>query len=344
MSISAEKKKQIVSYILEKISLEDGDFIEKTSKSFAISIPTAYKYLNDLIGEGVVQKEGRGRYKLTKKESHFLFLRNKGELIDEDRIAEKSVLPLLKDITAEARNSWTYILGEMINNVIDHSEAERLEIDVFTDPVKTTVRISDDGIGIFEKIRRFYEFESKEEAAAELLKGKLTTDARHHSGEGIFFSSRLADDFVILSADTLFSHNLFDRDLWEEKIPRQMTDNDLSAAGTTLYITISNQTHRSSRDIFDEYADVEGGFTKTKLSVKAYFDGDPVSRSQAKRLCSRLERFKTVELDFADISWIGQGFADQLFRVYTAEHPEVEMILLNMNKDVDRMYQHVMKS
>jgi len=38
-----------------------------------------------------------------------------------------------------------------------------------------------------------------------LAKGKLTTDPKRHSGEGIFFSSRMFDEFDILSGG-VFSH------------------------------------------------------------------------------------------------------------------------------------------
>ncbi|MBQ6421232.1 MAG: STAS-like domain-containing protein [Clostridia bacterium] len=75
--------------------------------------------------------------------------------------------------------------------------------------------------------------------------------------------------------------------------------------------------------------------------MKLYFESAPVSRSQAKRLCARLEGFREVSLDFADVEWIGQGFADQVFRVFQNENPEIRLLPLNMNRDVGRMYYHV---
>lgn len=40
-----------------------------------------------------------------------------------------------------------------------------------------------------------------------------------------------------------------------------------------------------------------------------------VARSQARRICNRLEEFKEVILDFQDVEYMGQGFADEVFKV-----------------------------
>ena len=70
----------------------------------------------------------------------------------------------------------------------------------------------------------------------------------------------------------------------------------------------------------------------------------PVSISQAKRVCHRLERFEEVILDFEGVEWMGQGFAHQLFVVFANQHPEIQMIPVNMNEDVTKMHTHVIKS
>ena len=62
-----------------------------------------------------------------------------------------------------------------------------------------------------------------------------------------------------------------------------------------------------------------------------------VTRSQAKRVARRFERFKRVELDFAGVPGIGQAFADELFRVYAAAHPAIRISAVNTEPAVDRM-------
>jgi hypothetical protein len=44
----------------------------------------------------------------------------------------------------------------------------------------------DHGVGIFEKIMKHFNLADAREALLELSKGKLTSDPRNHSGEGIF--------------------------------------------------------------------------------------------------------------------------------------------------------------
>ena len=168
----------------------------------------------------------------------------------------------------------------------------------------------------------------------ELFKGKLTTDAKNHSGEGIFFSSKLMDTFIIVSDGKVFTNNKYDDSELES-----MTSNE--AKGTFVSMTLSNKSKKNSQDIFDAYSNVDGGFTKTTIPLKNIFDGSPVSRSQAKRICNRLEKFEEVILDFDSIEWMGQGFAHQVFVVFHNEHPGITIVPINMNENVTKMYNHV---
>ena len=81
-----------------------------------------------------------------------------------------------------------------------------------------------------------------------------------------------------------------------------------------------------------------------KIPLKNIFDSAPVSRSQAKRLCNRLEKFEEVILDFEGNSWMGQGFAHQMFVVFKNAHPSITIKPINMNESVENMYNHVLKS
>lgn len=84
--------------------------------------------------------------------------------------------------------------------------------------------------------------------------------------------------------------------------------------------------------VFDEDADLdEYTFDKTVVPVRlAQHEGEKlVSRSQAKRLAHRFERFKRVVLDFEGVDEIGQAFADELFRVFAAAHPDVRLTPIN---------------
>ena len=81
---------------------------------------------------------------------------------------------------------------------------------------------------------------------------------------------------------------------------------------------------------------------KTRIQLKNICEMNPIARSQAKRISGGLSKFKIVEIDFEDIEWMGQGFADQFLRVFLNQNPEIELIPLNMNESVNAMYKHVM--
>ena len=337
MSFSAEKKNSIMLYLMQQISNGNPSAVKKTSETFDTTLATVHKYLDVLIQENVVRKVKRGQYELVKTVKEIRLSRSAGELVSEQRIFDNYIKPELLSLPRNAIEIWEYISGEMINNIIDHSEAESVCITLTKDYLNTSLHLSDDGVGIFEKIKNYFSYDTIDDAVAELFKGKLTTDEENHSGEGIFFSSRIADSFVIISSGKVFTHNKFEPDMIQDAFA-----DDLSAVGTTVFAELSNHTQKKTRDVFDEFADVTGGFTKTRIPVRNYFYSSPVSRSQAKRLCNRLENFKEVELDFTDMEWMGQGFAHQLFVVFQNANPDIKLVPINMSDAVEKMYAHVM--
>jgi len=46
-------------------------------------------------------------------------------------------------------------------------------------------------------------------------------------------------------------------------------------------------------------------------------------------------------LDFSGVEMIGQAFADQIFRVFRNEHPDINLVRINTNDDVEKMIQRV---
>lgn len=338
MSFSSEKKNSIVLYLLDKIHQGDSSIVKKTADAFDITPATIYKYIDELIGKKVLEKKMRGKYELVKKYKAFFLKRSAGELSSEQVIFDKYIKPEISELPKNVIEIWEYIIGEMVNNIIDHSSAENVYIMLVSDYLNTRILLCDDGIGIFEKIKTYFDLDTIDDAVSELFKGKVTTDSANHSGEGIFFSSRIADNFAIISSDKMFTHNKFEIDSLND-----FPDADLPNNGTCVIVDLSNWTKKKTADVFIEYEDDNGDFIKTKISIGSYFDGSPVSRSQAKRLCNRLNSFKQIELDFDGIEWMGQGFAHQLFVVYQNANPGVELLPKNMNEAVQRMYNHVIQ-
>src|SRR5690606_26811797 len=101
-----------------------------------------------------------------------------------------------------------------------------------------------------------------------------------------------------------------------------------------------NHTARTSRKIFDQYSSGDDyGFNKTVVPVDLarYGDEQLVSRSQAKRLLARIEVFKVVIFDFANVQIIGQAFADEIFRVFKNTHPNISLSWIHANSEINRM-------
>ena len=169
-----------------------------------------------------------------------------------------------------------------------------------------------------------------------LSKGKLTTDPARHSGEGIFFTSRMFDKFSIASGKLFYSYSEYSGDWLVE-------DHEKLVSGTTVVLSISSSAKTTIQQIFDNFTADDFGFTKTHVPVflARYGDENLVSRSQAKRLLTRFERFKEIVLDFDNVDSIGQAFADEIFRVFVSQNPNVHLIPANANKQVRNMIAHV---
>ena len=62
-----------------------------------------------------------------------------------------------------------------------------------------------------------------------------------------------------------------------------------------------------------------------------------ISRSEARRLLLGLEKFKEIILDFKDVKKIGQGFADEIFRVFHNRHPNIVINTVNVSPTIKQM-------
>lgn len=108
---------------------------------------------------------------------------------------------------------------------------------------------------------------------------------------------------------------------------------------------ISSQSQRTTKQVFDRFTtDDDYGFSRTHVPVflARYGSENLVSRSQAKRLLARFERFKEILLDFDKVDSIGQAFADEIFRVFTSQHPSIHLYHINANKQVKNMITRAM--
>lgn len=337
MKFSGDKKKAILFYLLEKIDQGDSGISKMVAENFRINQNTVHNYINELADQQIIRRVKRDQYELVNETYEYHLQRSKGELDTDTYAFGKCLREHIERFSPNVQEIWSYAFCEMMNNVADHSDAENVHICIVQNYLNTKVLIIDDGVGIFRKIREYFSFDSLDDAVCELFKGKLTTDKENHSGEGIFFSSRLMDDFLILSDEKIFTVNKYEDSILDDIGMEAST-------GTAVLMELSNFTHKESKEVFDLYANIEGGFVKTKIPLKNMFDASPVSRSQARLVCNRLEQFQEVIIDFEGIKWMGQGFAHQIFVVFAKAHPQIHLLPVHMNEDVTKMYVHVTDS
>jgi anti-sigma regulatory factor (Ser/Thr protein kinase)/biotin operon repressor len=335
MSRVRDRGEAVRKFVVSELDAHPSDIVRITAEKFGCSRQAVHKHLQRLIAEGAVTEDGQTRNKtyrlaaLVKWNEAYPLAPG----LSEDAVWRQEVAPSLGRLPENVMNIWQYGFTEMFNNAIDHSGGTFVSVALEKTAAATTVRIYDDGVGIFKKIQGALQLMDERHAVLELAKGKFTTDPRRHSGEGIFFTSRMFDEFAILSGDVYFTHEFEAKEDW---ILQSRSTN----TGTFVAMVLNNHTARTVRKVFDRFSsDDDYGFNKTVVPVRLmqYGDDNLVSRSQARRLLTRIDRFKVVVLDFSDVASIGQAFGDEVFRVFRLEHPGVELIAINARSEVKRM-------
>lgn len=322
-------------FILEHVEKHPGDLTKITAEHFGITRQAVNKHLKRLTLAHAILESGKTRNRIYKL-APLPEWRERYEItpeLAEDRVWRENISKTLGDMPDNVLHIWNYGFTEMFNNAIDHSSGQSIYVSISRTAITTEILIRDDGVGIFKKIQTELNLLDERHAILELAKGKLTTDPKRHSGEGIFFSSRMFDEFDILSGGLFFSHRVSNKHDW-------LLERDKFQSGTAAWMKLNNHAARTTSKVFSHYTSGdEFGFTKTVVPVNLarYGNENLISRSQAKRLLARVELFKIAIFDFEDVPTIGQAFADEIFRVFAQSHPDIEIYETHTNPEVKRM-------
>lgn len=330
---------------------KDGSVTARSvAEMFKFSRNYAHHILKEMQEEGEIQligKTNRAKYVLSSDKkllyqvqaeiTHVLF-RLKNTNLSEDMVLERieKETGILIDVKENVGRIFRHAFTEMLNNAIDHSHSETIEIDCRRTGSALTFVVRDFGIGIFKNVQTKFHLPGTLAAIQKILKGKATTMPERHSGEGVFFTSKMADLFIVDSFEKrLMINNL---------LPDIFISERKQLKGTRVSFSIHLSSTRTVRDVFDAFTgNSDQGFTfdKTRVTVKLYqFGHDLPSRSEAKRVVANLENFNEVELDFSGVKTVGQAFADEIFRVWQNRHKDIKLIAINANEDVNFMIRH----
>ena len=326
---------RVRQFILDQAEKSSTGVAKATSEEFGISRQAVNRHLRQLCEAGILRRFGHTRatqYRLAAL-SRWQSAYSIASQPAEDVVWVDEVRSHIGELPDNVLNIWDYGFTEMFNNAIDHSEGTSIFVSIAGTAVSTEMLISDDGLGIFKKIQKELELLDERHSVLELSKGKLTTDPENHTGEGIFFTSRMFDHFQILSGDVYFSHEFGKAEDW-------ILESNGGSDGTAVFMRLRNRTSRTAKEIFDQFAsDDDFVFSKTVVPVRLarYGQDQLISRSQAKRLLARVELFKTVLFDFQEVDAIGPAFADEIFRVFALRHPDIELASVNANSEIEKM-------
>lgn len=300
-----------------------------------VSRQAAHYHLKAMEARGILIHEGAGRggryrrraqrerqYPIQGLEEHVVW----GE---ECFVLKQLDLPPFDN--RKVRPILDFAFTEMLNNAIDHSDGTAVEVRWYLEPDRIAFEIEDDGVGAFRRMRETRGLSSEFDSIGEIAKGKQTTAPDRHSGLGIYYTSRMASRFVLSSGRLSWTVDTARADEavgWLDKERR----------GTLVRCEVDAATEIATKDVFDSTTDPgKFGFNKSTIRVSLFTEGNFVSRSEAKRMGSHLESFDLVELDFTDIREVGQGFVDELFRVWQGRHPDTRLIPVNANPAIISM-------
>jgi len=334
----------IKTSILKKLTQRKEIKVAEITKATGFSRAYVNRFFQELKDEGKIMLIGRAnkaRYVMTGKKTKAAVLEFSRILRNKD-ISEDLVLDDIKRETGiflhlpkNVSKIVDYAFTEMLNNAITHSKSETIAMRVKKEDSWLRFEIADRGVGIFNNIIKKRRLKNELEAIQDLLKGKQTTAPEEHTGEGIFFTSKLADNLVIQSSTKKLIFDNILKDLFIKNVK--------NTRGTKINFAISVKSKIDLNSVFKKFTVGVFTFGKTEVSVNLYkMDTDFISRSQARRILSGLDKFGTVLLNFQGVETIGQAFADEVFRVWQKHHQNIMIKYKNANENVEFMIKRAM--
>jgi anti-sigma regulatory factor (Ser/Thr protein kinase) len=325
----------IQRFIVRNVESHPRDIVRTTAENFGMTERAVSTHVNRLCSGNILVASGT----TTDREHRLAILedwRKTYEVVPNlsEDTAWEDAAPVIGSLPESLLSIWNGGFTEMFNNAVDHSAGTLISVHIRRTAINTELALYDDGVGIFKKIQLAFNLDDERHAILQLSKGKLTTDPKKHSGLGIFFTSRMFDSFDILSGGLFFTHESNSQSDW-------LMQRDHFKNGTGVWMKIDNESTRTAQEIYNQYAGPEHdyAFAKTVVPVRlAQYSGDRlVSRSQAKMVLAGLEKFAIVHFNFKDVETIGQSFADEIFRVFAKEHPEMQIESIGANAQVEQM-------
>ena len=334
MSRTTPRSDEIRRFILDQVDDNPRDIARLTAETFGISRQAVNRHIQSLMDQNRIDADGNTRNRhYAQVPTRLVCTHRLSGQVKESDVWRRQVQPVLAGLSRNVIEICEYGFTEIFNNLLDHSHGSRSRLEINRTSRAVEIVLHDNGVGIFTRIQRFFKLQESRDAAFELSEGKLTTDPARHSGEGIFFTSRMFDQFSISSNRLkLLCHQ---GAVWQ-------TQDQAPVKGTTVRMVLNTSSSATRKDLFDRFSSRDGDYTFCATHVPVALarytqDEDLISRSQAKRVLSRVEEFREACLDFYEITFIGQAFADEMFRVFARRHPRTKLSWIHTAPEVKHM-------
>ncbi len=340
---SAKLVKTIVNAIVsDQGQVQSGDLAAGAN----ISRQAAHRHLRLLTRQGILERQGGGRgsrYRATRSPAAVRFFSpGAREAPDETErfafalagLAEDSAWTellrkstILAALSQEGRAVFQFAVTEVLNNAIEHAGGGRVEIKIQRVGPSVAVEITDEGVGVFRRLREALHFADDLHALEALARGKITTSPTGHTGDGLFIVSQLADLFELGSDQLVWVVDNVRQDVSVR--PAAAPEASAGSVGTRVRFEARAHSPRSLAEVLAAHPGT-GEAPRARIVVKLYASGPTfVSRAEARRLVVGLEKFHEIVMDFSGVLWVGQGFVDEVFRVWATKHPEIRLRVEN---------------
>jgi len=328
----SKRKARAIPEVIRLLVADQGSATSgEVAAAAGVTRQAAHYHLAEMVRDGELRRVGAGRGSRYVADADFDRTYPR-EGLEEDRVWNEVIgeVPRIREADPNVRAILGYASTEMLNNAIDHSGGSAVRAKVWgRDPL--AFEIHDDGVGAFRHVRDRLGLPDDLAALQQLSKGRETTAPDRHTGEGIFFTSKAVDRFE-LDANGL---------VWiVDNLRNDQAVGDAPAhPGTRVRCEIEPTTDRTLDGVFAPFVDEESlRFERTVVPLALFeTEGRFVSRAEAKRLGTRLDRFREALIDFDGVEEVGLAFVDELFRVWAGEHPETRLVPVNMPPTVERI-------
>lgn len=311
----------VQTLLMTRDDFSSGDVQQRAG----ISRQAAHLQLRTLVKAGRLEPFGAGparRYRLPDAATRRLSFPRAGLRAADVWTLVEQRTPAVAALAPAPKALARYAVLQLVDNVIDHAGATKLELDVHPgEPLRFT--LLDDGAGLFERLRVGLGAATVLEAAQALGKPNLPSGGPGHTGEGLFFVMKAVDLLELEGNGLKFVADPARADTALLRVPVR--------PGTRATFAIRTDRTVPLDDLFAGWTEAFR-ISRAQLRVKLYELGVRfVSRSEARRLLAGMETIRELVLDFTGVEGVGQAFADEVFRVWAPAHPDVRLTAIGMN-------------